>query len=385
MSVSAEYRIKNILATAEIEVNGSNAWDPQIHDPVVYERVIRDGSLGAGESYMDGQWDCAALDQLVDRLGGVDSPVSKLGVTNTVIGVARAAVFNLQNARRAARNAKAHYDIGNELYKPMLGETMAYSCAYWQQHGGPEGSDNLDDAQIAKFDLICRKLNFREGMRVLDIGCGWGGLLQYAVETYDVNAVGVTPAEEQVRRIRETKMPYEVRLQDWREVDDGPYDRVLSVGMFEHVGPKNYQAYFENTRRLLANDGLNFVHTISSDKTRHMVDPWIGKYIFPNGHIPSDEQLVESAKKEFSVADMHEMGRNYDPTLMAWHTNFEAAWPDISQTEKPDGTPKYDDRFRRMWNYYLLTCAGSFRNGSNRLHQTVYRPNGGNPNYISVR
>lgn len=380
MASNAKTKINNLLQAAGCRANGPNPWDPQVHDESAYDKILRGGTLAAGEAYMDGLWDCQQLDVLIDKIGGISSPVHHLGKTTIARAVAARLLQNLQSTGRARKNAEHHYNIGNELYTAMLGKTMAYSCAYWD-----DGAKTLEAAQKAKFDLICRKLGLQPGMRVLDIGCGWGGLLHHAVTKYGVEAVGITPASEQVAYDKQHDLGFTVRQQDWRDLKGKPYDRVISVGMFEHVGPKNYRGYFEKVRALLAPGGLSMLHTIGGPHTRLFTDPWIATYIFPGGHIPSQAQIRRASKGYFDIADWHDIGPNYDPTLMAWNDNFQKAWPKLSKLKNPDGSPRYDERFKRMWEYYLLICAGSFRNGTNLLFQVVLSDRGAGKDYTPVR
>ncbi|HUA12947.1 MAG TPA: cyclopropane fatty acyl phospholipid synthase [Candidatus Sulfotelmatobacter sp.] len=377
---SAEVKIGRMLEEVGCELNGSSPWDPQVHNPEALELILRGGTLAAGETYMDGMWDCQRLDMLSERMGGIGAPIKRLGYW----AIARAALpgllLNLQSPERARQNAEHHYNIGNELYESMLGETMAYSCAYFDS-----GARNLDEAQEAKFDLICRKLKLEPGMSLLDIGCGWGGLLSYVAKKYDIEAMGITPAGEQVQYIKEHGLDCEVRQQDWREVEGLSFDRVVSVGMFEHVGQKNYRAYFQKVHELLTPGGLSLLHTIGAPRRRYTVDPFIHTYIFPGGRIPAASQIYNSSGELFEVADFHDIGPNYDPTLMAWNENFQAAWPDLAGSLEPNGSTRYNERFKRMWEYYLLTCAGSFRNRTNRLFQFVMGDENAVEGYEPVR
>lgn len=375
--MSSKHTVEALLEPVGIVVNGNHPWDPQIHDERVFNDVVRFGTLGAGEAYVDGRWDCAAIDVLVAKLGGSATDLKGMGKLEIARAVALNAIGNAQTMARAGRNASHHYNIGNDLYQAMLGPTMAYSCAYWDG-----GATNLDEAQTAKFSLICRKLGLEKGMRLLDVGCGWGGLAFFAAKQYGVEVVGITPAAEQAKfvekKAEETQTNVTALQQDYRDPIDGTFDRVVSVGMFEHVGPKNYREYFERMLELTDDDGLFLLHTIGAgNRTRRINDPWIEKYIFPGGRLPSMEQIAKAANGLWLFEDVHNFGSNYDNTLMEWHKNFIKAWPELAS--------KYGERFKRMWEYYLLSCAGSFRSRSNSLWQIVLSKSGVAGGYKSVR
>ncbi len=356
---------KRLLARADIQIGGPRPWDIQIHDMRLAERVLAGGSLGLGESYMDGWWVCQALDAFFDRVlrARLDEAVS-LGVTLRSL---QAKLFNLQSARRAWQVGKAHYDLGNEFFATMLDSRMTYTCGYWAD------SRTLEDAQAAKLDLICRKLGLKPGMRLLDIGCGWGSLMKFAAENYGVSCTGLTISKEQAElgRQRMGSLPVEFRLEDYRSFNlDGSerFERIASIGMFEHVGHKNYADFFAMARRSLADDGLFLLHTIGKNSRAGGTDPWIDRYIFPNGELPALADIAERTERDFVVEDVHSFGADYDLTLMAWHKRFEAAWPQFAE--------KYGERFHRMWRYYLLACAGTFRARTTQLWQIVLSPAG---------
>jgi cyclopropane-fatty-acyl-phospholipid synthase len=355
-------RIRSLLALAGVCVDGPAPSDLQIHDQRFYSRVLAHGSLGLGESYMDGWWDVDDLDgflfKLIDahldeRVGGIEDAWLFL----------KSRLLNLQRGRRAYVVGERHYDLGNDLFQAMLGKRLVYSCGYWKDAG------DLDAAQEAKLDLVFRKLGLQPGMRVLDIGCGWGEALKLAAERYGVSGVGVTVSQEQAEFARELcrGLPVEIRVQDYREVGER-FDRVLSIGMFEHVGVKNYRTYFDVARRCTADDGLFLLHCIGSSVSSNHTDPWIAKYIFPNSMIPSAEQIANSSEGVFVAEDWHNFGADYDRTLMAWRANFDAAWPQLAQ--------KYGERFRRMWLFYLSASAAVFRARRDHLWQLVLSPNG---------
>lgn len=364
-------RLQTLLSDADVRIDGSRAWDMQVNDTRLPSRVLARGSLGLGESYMDGWWDAPSLDGLLFRL--LDARIDERAHSLAEIWDAlRAQLLNLQKGHRAFEVGERHYDLGNDLYRAMLGKRLVYSCGYWRE------ADNLDDAQEAKLDLICRKLGLRPGMRVLDIGCGWGEALKFAAERYGVSGVGITISREQAAYARElcAELPIEIRVQDYREVEE-PFDRILSVGMFEHVGVKNYRTYFEVARRCLSDDGLFLLHTIGGNQSVTHTDPWIGRYIFPNSMLPSAAQITTAVEDVFVVEDWHNFGTDYDLTLQAWRANIESAW---------DGLPaRYDERFRRMWRYYLAASMAAFRSRRIQLWQLVLSPRGVRGGYIAPR
>lgn len=368
----AQRTVTELLALADIEVNGGHAYDIQVNDTDLYNRVLNSGSLGFGEAYMDGLWDCEALDELIFKLVRAELE-HRITPWKLLIPTIQAKLLNLQNRRRAFRIGEHHYDIGNELYRLMLDKRMAYSCGYWKD------ADNLDAAQEAKLDLICRKIGLVPGMRVLDIGCGWGSFAGFAAERYGAEVVGVTVSKAQLEFALERYrgLGIDLRFQDYREVD-GRFDRVVSVGMLEHVGPKNYRTYMHTVERCLEDDGLHLLHTIGTNSRSLSVDPWTNKYIFPGGVLPTLQQLAIASDRIFILEDLHNMGGNYDPTLMAWMANIDAHRAEL----EPLG---YDNRFYRMWRYYLMGAAGSDRARRNQLWQLVYSKKGLVGGYTPVR
>ncbi len=325
---------------------------------------------------MDKWWECKNLDQFFYKLFLAKIP-EKIGFSLPLIsGAILAKIFNLQAKNRAFQVGEKHYDLDNELFSAMLGKTMAYSCGYWKKR--PKGYPDLDSAQIAKYDLICKKLNLQPGQKILDIGCGWGGFIKYAAENYKVSAVGITVSKEQINFAKKLckGLKVEIRLQDYRDLQE-KFNHIVSIGMFEHVGAKNYKIYFDVIKKCLNDDGLFLLHTIGSLTSGVGSDPWLNKYIFPNGALPSLKQITSSSEKLFVIEDVHNFGADYDKTLMQWHKNFEKNWPKLKN--------KYDDRFYRMWNYYLLSCAGSFRARQIQLWQIILSPNGVPGGYKSVR
>ena len=370
------HRVTALLAEADVQVGGSRPWDLQVHDPHFYARVLGQGSLGLGESYMDRWWDSASVEGMLVRVldAGLDQRVHGAGELWDAL---RARLFNLQTRQRSREVGEHHYDLGNDLYAAMLGKRLVYSCAYWTQADGSV-LDSLDAAQEAKLELVCRKLKLKPGMRVLDIGCGWGEALKYAAQRYGISGVGVTISREQADYARTlcAGLPVEIRLQDYREIRDS-FDAVFSIGMFEHVGVKNYRAYFDVARRCLVPRGLFLLHTIGGNRSVTHTDPWIARYIFPNSMLPSAVQIAEAAEGVLVMEDWHNFGADYDLTLQAWRDNVERAWPALDM--------RYDERFRRMWRFYLAASMATFRARHSQLWQVVFSSGGVPGGYLAAR
>lgn len=355
--------IEDLLAQANISINGVQPYDIQVHNPELYSRIIQDGSLGLGESYMDGWWDCERLDILFCKI--LRAQLDKKAPSNfkNLIRIAIAKLRNFQSKKRAWMVGEEHYDLGNDLFSLMLDPYMQYSCAYWKD------AENLEQAQLHKLDLICRKLDLKPGMSVLDIGCGWGGLAEYAAKNYHVKVTGITISKEQQKLAMERCQGLDVKilLTDYRDIYD-QFDRVVSIGMFEHVGPKNYETYFNVVRRNLKTGGVFLLHTIGSNSTMLNADAWTSKYIFPNGCLPSIENIAHHSSGKFIMEDWHNFGADYDLTLSAWYQRFIEIWPQIESN--------YSERFKRMFSYYLNACAGAFRARDLQLWQIVFSPEG---------
>jgi cyclopropane-fatty-acyl-phospholipid synthase len=363
-----------LLELADVRFNGDRPWDIQVLDASFYPRLLSGGSLAFGESYLDGLWDSGSLDELFHRLmrWDIDEKFAGWFKFRLLGEYLRRSLFNLQSSRRAFQVGEQHYDIGNDIFEAMLDSRMNYSCGYW------EHADNLEDAQRHKLDLICRKLQLKPGDRLLEIGCGWGGLMHHAAKHYDVEVVGVTVSREQQKlaQARCEGLSVQIELKDYREMS-GQFDKAVSVGMFEHVGEKNYHTYFTTVSRLLKDNGLFLLHTIGNHKTVKTLDPWIDKYIFPNGELPSAMQITRALEGLFLIEDWHNFGQDYDRTLMAWWQNFDSAWPGLEA--------KYGRRFHRMWKYYLQSCAGFFRSRQGQLWQLVLSKRSYSDTYRSVR
>ena len=356
--------VDQLLAMAGIAADGPRPWDIKVHDERFYERAWTGRNLGMGESYMEGWWDCQQLDEFFAR-------VLRAGVEGCLKLTPRLALraladrlFNFQTRRRSRQVAFRHYDLGNELFQAMLDPGMNYSCGYWPEAG------TLEEAQQNKLELVCRKLMLEPGMRLLDIGCGWGALALHAARRYGAEVVGVTLSAPQQQYAQEAcrGLPVTIRLQDYREMPAEKFDRVVSIGMFEHVGHKNFGSFLDIVARRLSDEGLFLLHTIGGDQPGMAVDPWIHKYIFPNGEVPSLARVSRALQGRFVMEDWHNFGSDYDLTLMAWHRNFTRNWSRLEH--------RFDQRFFRMWSYYLLSCAGAFRARNLQLWQIILSRHG---------
>ncbi len=361
-------QINAALHEADVQIDGDQAWDIQLRDERFYRRIARRGVTGFADAYVDGWWECEAIDQLYDRLLSADLSRRLWMCPAVMSSYLSERLFNTQRPLGALRNSRSHYNLGNDLFRAMLDERMTYSCGYWQS-----GAPSLDAAQTHKLELICRKLALTPGMRVLDIGCGWGSFIQYAASHYGCQCVGITLSEQQEEEARQrcVGLPVEVRMQDYREVDER-FDRVVSVGMFEHVGPKNYAAYMCAVRRCLEPDGLCLLHFFATQRPWPNVKDtelyWIQQRVFPGLVVPALSQVAQAMADRFVLEDLQNFGADYDPTLLAWWRNFEHGWPRLEA--------HYGPRFYRLWKHYLLSCAGAFRSRKYQLWQLVLSPRG---------
>jgi cyclopropane-fatty-acyl-phospholipid synthase len=362
--------IERLFTSADIRIDGNRPWDIRVHDSRLFPRVLKGGSLALGESYCDGWWDCEALDQFFQhifnaRLNETDNPSRLLSALGAVL-------LNMQSRVRCRKVIRKHYDLDVHLYQAFLDPYNQYTCGYFKD------SDDLNRAQEQKLDLICRKLMLAPGESVLDIGCGWGGFARFAAERYGCAVTGVTISDEQIRYANEfcRGLPVSVVKSDYRDIR-GLYDKVLVCGMIEHVGYKNHRKLMEVVFNSLKDGGLFLLQTIGSNISSRTGDPWISKYIFPNGLIPSARQIVAAAEGLFTLEDWHFMGEHYDRTLMAWWGNFTKNWERIKSA--------FDERFYRIWKYYFLSCAASFRARVNDLWQVVFSKHSPSRAYASVR
>jgi cyclopropane-fatty-acyl-phospholipid synthase len=371
-------KITRALDSIDIKINGTRPWDIQVHNKKWYKRVLSEPSLAFGESYMDGWWDCQALDQFFYRvLRGLE--LSNVYHFTTIIKFIAKHIFLNEQSRLLSRKvADVHYNLGNDLYQPMLGTSMAYTCGYWSN------TEELTQAQNNKYDLVCRKLQLKPGERVLELGCGWGGFAHYAATHYGVEMHSVNISTEQMSYAADLckGLPVNLFTCDYRDMEKynshgTRFDKLVSIGMCEHVGHKNYPAFMRLARENIKDDGLFLMHTIGKNNSSSFTDPWVRKYIFPSGQLPSVKLISGAAEDNFVIEDLHNFSTDYDKTLMAWHHNFINSWDQLKGN--------YDERFYRMWNYYLLSCAGSFRARTSQLWQFIFSPQGQVGGYVSIR
>lgn len=364
--------IKSLLDVAGVTINGNNDYDIQIHNPDFYGRVLRQGILGLGEAYMDGWWDCPKLDKFFAKVIAANLEQHITNNLDVLLQVVSSHILNRGRKSKAFNIGEKHYDIGNDLYRAMLDKRLTYTCGYFKD------TKSLDKAQEAKLDLICRKINLQKGQTVLDIGSGWGSFIKFAAEKYGANTLGITVSKEQKKLADELcqGLSAKTQLQDYRDINE-KFDHIVSIGMFEHVGHKNYRTFMKIVHNALNDDGLFLLHIIGNNKSETRANPWIDKYIFPGGMIPSIQQVGKSIEDLFIMEDWHNFGPYYDITLMSWYKNFEDNWDNLKSN--------YDERFHRMWKYYLLSCAAGFRTRYIQLWQVILSKKGVSGGYTSIR
>jgi len=372
MKTFAEKFLGNLFARAGVEINGPNPWDIQVNNERFFLRTLR-GSLGFGESYMDGDWDAGSIDLLFRRFIRHRIANSPLVTVNRVLLDLKSRVSNLQNRSGSRAIAHTHYDLDHRLYKQFLGPYNQYTCCFYHR------ANTLEDAEIEKLEMVCNKLGLREGDRLLDIGCGWGGFARYAAETRGCHVTGISISTEQVAYARDfvAGLPVDIIECDYRDLprkfNAGHFDKVVIIGMIEHVGHKNYRKLFEIVCNILKEDGLFLLHTIGNSRVTTVVDPWIEKYIFRNSMAPAMTQLAQALEGLFVVQDWENYGHYYPPTLSHWHERFEHHWPVIEniETRRP-----FDERFRRMFRYYFLSCKAGFETENIHLWHLVMSKEG---------
>lgn len=366
---SARARLETLLAHADVVIDGDRPWDPRVNDERFFD-VAFAGSLAIGEAYMDGLWECDQLDELVCRF--------RHASLDQRFQVGADGWRGLKARMRGRPGPPSDDAIGRlhdgarEVFEATLDPRMVDSCGYWKP------ATTLAAAQEARLDLVCRKLGLVPGMLVLEIGCGWGSFAQYAAERYGVRVVGITGSREQMAygHKRCQGLPVEIRVGDYREVT-GSFDRVISAGVLTQVDPRNHRRYFEAIHGVLRKDGLFLLDTAGGNRSRSSVDPWTDKYIVAGAVMPSAGQIGNAVEKLFVIEDWHHLGPDHDRTLMAWFQNFDRSWPTLRE--------RYDERFYRMWKFFLLASAGNLRARANHLWQFVFSKHGLVGGYAAVR
>lgn len=363
--------VSGLLERSGVRIDGGRPWDIMVRRPRFYRRALR-GTLGIGESYVDGDWDCDDLAAMFRRVLGVGVQDSLLLRAARAGRALRARLFNLQTRGRARAVAEEHYDLDHRMYALFLGPWNQYTCCFF------DGTDDLEQAERAKLEMVCDKLALVPRQRVLDIGCGWGGFAKYAAATRGCQVTGVTLSAEQATCARaETRgLPVEILEADYRDLPEAGlprFDAVTVIGMIEHVGYKNYRRLMQVVARVLKPDGRFLLHTIGNREETAVADPWIEKYIFRNSMIPSMAQLARAAAGLFVIEAWENYGQDYVRTLRAWFENFNRNWPRIQAL---DGPRRFDTRFRRMWNYYLQSSEAAFAVENLHLWQLVMTPRG---------
>ena len=338
-----------------VEINGPNAWDIQIHNESLYSRLFRDGSLGAGESYMDGWWDCNDLVELSFRVAK-NNLLLESGLP-LFVHTTRSFLLNLQNKIRARIVGECHYDLPIPLWEKMLGASMIYTNGIWQD------TDDLDTAGFAKYDLVCRKLELKKGDTLLELGCGWGAFLKYAATHYGCRCTGVTISKEQAKYASELcqSLPVKIHHCDYRDrdvynPDDIKYDAITTLGMTEHVGRKNYRQCMQIIYEQLRDCRL-FLLESSGNSKESAPDMFIQKYIFPYLDMPTVGSIDKYTRDFFVLEDMQTVSVDYAKTIIAWSNNFKKYWSDFDLSENTFGGLS-KNQFYRMWVYYLDCCAG---------------------------
>jgi len=343
-----------------------------IHDPTAIDDILGHPKLGIGESYMKQKWSCNNLYELLRRV--IIKQDEVMAALMTVSAMSKvlwwkvsSMIWNRQTIEHSTQNVSEHYNTGNDLYKEMLDPWMQYTCAMWT----PE-TKNLQEAQLNKLHMIGEKLQLKPGMKVIDIGCGWGYLAHYLATVYDVEMVGVTISEEQQKEAMSHGWKnVDIRLQDYRlipEAENGTYDRVVSIGCIEHIGPVNFTTFFGKINDLMKPNGIALVHGILNGcqkKEPLQCMDWLDKYIFPGAIIPTVFQVINASHDFFLCHDYHEFGLSYEKTCNAWKERYLASFPRLDEKFKTE-------EFKRMWLFYLDFCRAGFNTKNSLLGQFVF-------------
>ena len=341
---------------------GTSMFTVRINKEIPLDDLMTSTSLALGEAYMNGD-----LEVEGDLYFALDHFLGQMGKFSTDKRALSKLIFTATSKKNQQKEVSSHYDIGNEFYKLWLDDTLSYSCGYFRS-----ADDTLYQAQLNKVDYILKKLYLKEGMELLDIGCGWGFLLMEAAKKYKIHGTGITLSAQQCRefkkRITEEGLEnlIDVELMDYRDLPQmgRKFDRVVSVGMIEHVGRENYPLFLKCVDKVMRQGGMFLLHFISGLK-EYPGDPWIKKYIFPGGMVPSLREVLScAAEDDFHTLDVENLRLHYNRTLLCWERNFMEHVDEIREM--------FDERFVRMWHLYLASCAATFHNGIIDLHQILF-------------
>ena len=355
--------VQDFLQQADIRVDGSRPWDIKICHPDFFKCIMQQGLLGLGESYMDGWWECERVDILIYKFltGRLDEylPIH----LHNILNLFSAKLLSLKPDHVSLTSGNKEHEIGYDIFAVMLDNYMQYSCGLWR-----EGT-SLDEAQTAKLQMICEKLQLSPGMRILDLGCGWGGTAEYMARHYGVYVEGITDSTEQqkVAQARCRDLDVTIMLGDFHDCIDDQFDRIISLGTLQNIELRNYQAFFKRIANSLNPDGRCLLQSIGKDQFVNHVGLWINKYIFPRGCLPSEEQIVRSTQPYLHIEDWINLGGDYDKTFMSWEKRINDAWPELKDN--------YSPRFKRMLDYYLCSCAGFLRAKKLNMWQMVFSRN----------
>jgi cyclopropane-fatty-acyl-phospholipid synthase len=345
---AARVIVEKAFASAGVAINGQNPCDISVKDDRFYRAVLQKGSLGLGESYMDGWWSCDDLEEMASRMIGSGLYKFSLRMPIYLLPNLRDNVFNQQSKEMSLRVADRHYAMGNEMFFGFLGKHKNYSCGYYS------GTGDLDEAQRLKLDKVCKLLDLQPGDRLLDIGGGWCEFARYAATHYGCEVVSINITDEQIAFAREycKGASVEVRKCDYRDIT-GRFNKIAVLAMLTHVGRKNYRKFLEIAHGALEPHGTLLIESVGGHKSHSNCEAWIDKYIFPGGVVPCLSQIDAAASGLFQRTVTDEFGSSYVLTLRAWHRNLIQAW------SAHEG--RYGERVRRMFEYFFLTTAGSFR------------------------
>jgi cyclopropane-fatty-acyl-phospholipid synthase len=368
-----------VITESQQEYDASQGPAIFVRDRSFYDRVLRQANLGFAESYMDGWCDLKQIDEIYYRFLRNELHRKLRLSVKQLLQILLARIVNLQTPGRAKRDTNAHYDLSNELFSLFLGDTPLYTCGYWNREGM-----TLEEANRAAFDLSCRKLQLVPGARLLDVGCGWGAFLKFAAQNYGITGLGVNISRPQLEacEVACRGLPVDFLFEDCRLLDRQRYregfDAISSIAMINHIGPKNYRQYFSTMHAVLKDKGLLLLQGIANQEKMYTNDPFMNKYIFPNGVCPSVSQLLEPAESYFVLEDFHNFTSFYPNTLKAWNANFQRNWEQIRKLD-------FDERFRRMWEIYFLSAAGTCRAREVLIFQAVFSKGRRNAVYTAPR